>query len=175
MMKTKKEKVMKLKTFLDTGDFASADVVLTAGADIHEPTGADGVTMAAEYAEAKNHGAIDWLIQKGADATTLCRRGRNAIWHAVKANDASMVRKLLAATKGQGANSQNGDGVSALLFAVRSGNVEIAKMLLDAGASTGQKDRFGGNPRMEVETGSARKNSEMRKLFDLPPLAVDEL
>jgi ankyrin repeat protein len=174
-MRTQKEKIHKLKNFLDAGDFASADVVHAAGVDIHEPSGPDGLTITAEYAEAKNHQAIDWLIQKGADATTVCRRGRNAIWHAVKANDAIMVRKLLSATGNRGANSQNGDGVSALLYAVRSNNVEIAKMLLDAGANPGHKDRFGGNPQMEVQTGTVRKNAEMRKLFNLPPLESGEL
>ena len=72
---------------------------------------------------------------------------------ATSRGDVAAVRSLLK--EGADPNVAQGDGLTALHVAAQEGNLEIARLLLDAGANVEAKTRIGGYTPLHLASGSA--------------------
>jgi ankyrin repeat protein len=64
---------------------------------------------------------------------------------AIKADDGAEARRLLSVDRAS-ADAAEADGTTALHYAVENGDVELARMLLDAGADPAAQNRYGVGP-----------------------------
>jgi uncharacterized protein len=81
--------------------------------------------------------ALLWFVLTGALSV-----GDRALLDAVRGGDLATVRSLLGA--GADPNAASGDGLTPLHIAGQNGSVEIAGLLIDAGANLGATTRLGG-------------------------------
>ena len=77
-----------------------------------------------------------------------------ALLDATKRGDVAAVRSLLA--DGADPNAARGDGLTALHLAAEAGSLEIAKLLIGAGAKVGATTRIGGYMPIHLASGAAR-------------------
>ena len=91
--------------------------------------------------------AVTALLHAGVDASRVA--------DAAMTNDAAAVKTLLM--RGEDVNAAQGDGMTALHWAVRRGNADLVKMLLAAGANVRATTRLGGYTPliMAAQTGHA--------------------
>jgi ankyrin repeat protein len=82
------------------------------------------------------------LILSAALTASIAASGPSDIANAAQSKDAAAVRKLLK--DGADVNAAQGDGMTALHWAALNGDVDMASMLLYAGANVGAKTRIGG-------------------------------
>lgn len=93
---------------------------------------------------------IELLLERGADPTVKDNTKRNALHHCAKGGDAELIGRLLKA--GTPIDEQDGDGNTALSYAVESNNhliesnAEIIKLLLAKGANPRLPDKSGATP-----------------------------
>lgn len=86
--------------------------------------------------------AIRALLKRGADINDKDRYGRNALAYAASGDPKISTMRLLI-EKGANANWANSDGYTLLMNAALLGQAETVTILLDAGADTRLKDRYG--------------------------------
>lgn len=86
-----------------------------------------------------NLGAVETLIEQGADVNVAGNDGSTPLLWAVYQHEFPIVEALLSA--GADVNAMNRYGISPLLQAARSGDAESANALLDAGADPNAYDR----------------------------------
>ena len=77
-----------------------------------------------------------------------------ALLDATKRGDVGAVRSLLA--DGADPNAAQGDGLTALHLAAQAGNIEIAQLLIDAGARVAATTRIGGYMPIHLASGAAQ-------------------
>ena len=77
-----------------------------------------------------------------------------ALLDATKRGDVGAVRSLLA--DGADPNAAQGDGLTALHLAAQAGNIEIAQLLIDAGARVAATTRTGGYMPIHLASGAAQ-------------------
>lgn len=156
------EQHRRLTSSISEHDFEGAathpiDELLAAGLDINSEHGGESrltplhnavmtpfeAKLPKEEASRKRTAAVKYLVTKGADIHKTDRRGRNALWFAIKAQDHATAKHLLDA--GSSPNAHDGNGVSCLNHAVRTEDLEMVQLLLSKGAHKDQPDRFGGS------------------------------
>jgi len=115
------------------GNAAVIEKLLQAGADPNTTT-RDGETPLMTAAKTGRVEAVKTLLVHGADVNAKEQlRGQTALMWAAAENNAAAVTALIEAHAD--VNARTPGGFNALLFAVRAGSQETAKVLLDAGAS----------------------------------------
>jgi ankyrin repeat protein len=95
------------------------------------------------------------LLERGADVNAVTKRGRTALMIAAASDNSAPVVRLLMA---RGANPKAVDAikVTALQQAVRSGDIETLRIMIDAGLGVNDANAFGFTPLMEAAfSGSA--------------------
>lgn len=97
------------------------------------------------------------LLAKGANPRARYNR-QNVLSYAIERNRPELVKALLATKK---VSLQSGLGSGPLLgSAIRNGNIEMVKTLLDAGASPTEPDQYGRTPLQSAY------NDDMKKLLN---------
>ena len=107
-------------------------LLLDAEADPNVAT-TSGVTPLMTAARVGDAGVVRRLLEAGADPTVAeAVRGQTALMWAVAENHTPAAAVLLEV--GGGATTRSANGFTPLLFAAQQGNVEVARLLLAAGA-----------------------------------------
>ena len=107
-------------------------LLLDADADPNVAT-TSGVTPLMTAARVGDPGVVRRLLEAGADPTAAeAVRGQTALMWAVAENHTRAAAVLLEV--GGGATTRSANGFTPLLFAAQQGNVEVARLLLAAGA-----------------------------------------
>jgi ankyrin repeat protein len=141
------------------GNATIIEQLLKAGADPNTRTTADGETVLMTSARAGNVAAVKVLIDHGADVNAKeAYRGQTALMWAAAERHADVVKLLLqrgADWKVQSSFREtkipklstasaispiSRGGLTAFLFAAREGDIETAKVMLDAGVDINQTD-----------------------------------
>ncbi len=112
-----------------TGAREAAVLLLDAGADVNHAEAESGQTALMWAAAAGHADIVDLLLQRGADLHTRTRPGVATLPGTCRVCDWKV---------------SSGD-FTALLFAARSGDIEMAKTLLDAGADPNESTLLQGN------------------------------
>ena len=158
---------------------AKVKLLIASGAKI-EAKDEYGQTALMRAASKGQSDVVSALLESGADVNTTDKKGLNALLYSL--DDQNMAhgeeRKTLPArrqevarrillTKSLNVNAQNADGETALMRAVRLGNVDVIKSLLAKGANVNRTDVFGETP---VTIAYEKGNAEIEKLLPLPSL-----
>ena len=121
------------------------ELLLAAGAD-PSLARSTGVTPLMTAARVGNVEVVRRLLQAGADPrASESRRGQTALMWAIAEDHTASAAVLLET--GGGATTRSTNGFTPLLFAAQQGNVEIARLLLAAGADVHESapDGIGGD------------------------------
>ncbi|CAH0034695.1 unnamed protein product [Clonostachys rhizophaga] len=129
-----------------TGDFALMQSVLDEGASLDADRNRFGRTALVVAIHVGATSSIDWLLKKGAKANARDKTDNKStpLHHATDRNAIAAVELLLK--HGARVGLKNGGGETALHIASWSGAPEIAKMLLESGASIWDQDDEGATP-----------------------------
>jgi len=147
------------------GNAALVEALLNAGADAKALTTADGETVLMTAARAGNEAAVKMLLDRGADVnarenfkgqTALMWAAaerhagvvkllldRGADWRVLSSDHETKMPKLSAASS---VTPMPRGGLSAFHFAAREGDIETARVMLDAGANINHPDIDKGTP-----------------------------
>jgi ankyrin repeat protein len=125
-----------------SGSVAIVKILLAQpGIDIHavDTSGASAV----EYAvKTGNKELVDMLLAAGACADKLWTNGYTRLMFEVKCAKKEGIVDLQEFSKEE-INTQDSDGITALMYAVRAGNYVLVQQLIAAGADVNLKDRKG--------------------------------
>ena len=122
-----------LMTAARTGDVATLDTLIAAGADVNAREGWKGQTALMWAAHENNGPAVGALLAAGAERDARSSAGDfSALLFAVRAGAIDAAGSLLAA--GADVNEILLDGTSALVLAVTNAHYELAALLLARGA-----------------------------------------
>ncbi|MFZ9584293.1 MAG: ankyrin repeat domain-containing protein [Pseudohongiellaceae bacterium] len=162
------------------GSVEAVQVLADAGADLDAEDAYRGAT-ALLFAAEQNHAAVvGWLIDHGAKpnartntGVTESRRGPalptgglSGLMLAARENGIDTVKVLLA--KQALVNQQSAEGHTALLAAIQNANLDIANLLLDAGADVNLMNDRGWNPLyMAVKMRSLEKGTMPNPYVDM--------
>jgi len=162
------------------GSVEAVQVLADAGADLDAEDAYRGAT-ALLFAAEQNHAAVvGWLIDHGANpnartntVVTESRRGPalptgglSGLMLAARENGIDTVKVLLA--KQALVNQQSAEGHTALLAAIQNANLDIANLLLDAGADVNLMNDRGWNPLyMAVKMRSLEKGTMPNPYVDM--------
>jgi ankyrin repeat protein len=162
------------------GSVEAVRVLAEAGADLDAEDAYRGAT-ALLFAAEQNHAAVvGWLIDHGANpnartntVVTESRRGPalptgglTGLMLAARENGIDTVKVLLA--KQALVNQQSAEGHTALLAAIQNANLDIANLLLDAGADVNLLNDRGWNPLyMAVKMRSLEKGTMPNPYVDM--------
>jgi len=141
------------------GNAAIIELLLKAGADPNTRTTPDGETVLMTSARAGNADAVKALLEHGADVNAKeTYRGQTALMWAAAERHADIVKLLLAhgadwkvqssfretkipkLSTASSISPISRGGLTAFLFAAREGDIETAKVMLDAGVDINQTD-----------------------------------
>jgi len=115
-----------------TGDAALIDLLLKAGANANA-AGADGETALMTASRTGNADAVNALLKHGATPNAKERsHDQTALMWAASDGHTAVVRALVAG--GANLNERERAGFTAYLFAVRAGQADTVKLLLELGA-----------------------------------------
>jgi ankyrin repeat protein len=116
-----------------SGDVATLDALIEAGADVNARESWKGQTALMWAAAEDNAGAVEHLLAAGAERDATSAGGEfTALVFAVRAGAIDSSRALLAA--GASIDDTLMDGTGLLVLAVTNAHYELAGVLLDAGA-----------------------------------------
>ena len=123
------------------GDSATALKLISAGADVNavQPDGTSPLHWAVYHVDVALAQA---LLAHGAKADVRNTLGSSPLAEAAKVADPRLVALLLKA--GANADSPNADGETALMLAARTGVVEVARELVQHGASVNARESWRG-------------------------------
>ena len=151
--------------------------LLDLGAD---PTERDGFSSVFQNAVAKYR----MRVEESSRWDARDKFGCTALHSAVDAQDADRVRGLVKEAE---IDATNMNGRTPLHFAVDMGNIEIVRILLEAGANVNAEDKYDNTPLREAiryreldiydliwATGKVRLNARMLKTLELDRLHKDE-
>ena len=115
--------------------------LIAAGADANEgdPLGTTPLMWAARYGDAA---LVERLIDAGANLKAENAFGVTPMSEAALIGSEPVIRELLAA--GVNADSPNPEGETALMLVVRTGQLDAAELLIEAGADVNAKERWAG-------------------------------
>ena len=156
------------------GHVAVIEELVRAGADVDRAAGWVRMTPLMRSAEAGHLEAVRMLLELGADPHLRNSRGETCLIHAAKFDVPDVVRFLLAAGAPVNDVSRAGDdftelerelveGRTALMSAALGGRIEVAKVLLEAGARTDARDESGQTAR---DIAAGRGHSAVVGLLD---------
>jgi ankyrin repeat protein len=148
-----------LETF---SDFALLDLLLNHGANINASDNESGTPLMSAISQ-NNKDLITYLLKKGADINAQDMNGRTALMIAAHnsiqdPNREKLIPSLLA--QGADANGIDAGGRNAVHYAVDNCNIEIAQILLNAGADVNQNADGGFG---EIMSGSPLRGAVSRK------------
>ncbi len=111
------------------------------GADVNaaDPLGTTPLMWAARYGDAA---VVDRLIRAGAKTAAANAFGVTPMSEAALIGSEPVIRKLLSA--GVNPDSPNPEGETALMLVVRTGRLDAAELLIDAGADVNAKESWAG-------------------------------
>jgi uncharacterized protein len=134
--------------------------LIEAGADVNaaDSLGTTPLMWAARYGDAV---LVERLIEAGANAAAENVFGVSPMSEAALIGSAPVLRELLAA--GVSPDSPNPEGETALMLVVRTGQVEAAEVLIEAGADVNAKERWAGQT--ALMWAGAQLQPEMVKLL----------
>ena len=169
-------------------DFGEVDRLLTAGADVNGASPTSGVTALMTATMECNPRLIERLLAAGANVNQRDIHGRTAL-HKVFVHDKSTkqkIRTLKALLKAPGIdlNVSSNVGNSPLDWALDyvNPNIEIAKVLLEAGADVNAPSAYDGSLPLErlisnveylEERGGEQNMKLVRKLKKIAPLLLE--
>jgi ankyrin repeat protein len=131
----------------ESGDHAAAMRLVSAKGVNVNATGADGSTAIMYAAANGDLELVRALIKAGANVKLKNQLGTSALTEAAIIGSAQIIDALISLPpRGAGAdpNFKTPDGETPLMAAARSGKVDAAKALLDAGADINAKETWGG-------------------------------
>ena len=102
--------------------------------DIDLPEPYEGKTPLIQAALENDAGAVQELIDNGAQIDGRSENGRTALMSVAYSGQCDMVKFLIQ--RGASINAQDDDGITALISATFSNQIEVIKTLLEAGADT---------------------------------------
>lgn len=119
-------------------DTEIADLLLQSGADVNKQDNGGYTPLMMGIGEFEDFylPLIELLLKKGADLEIQDSKGFTALMSAVDSYKPSLPLVTLLLDYKQDLNLRNAEGKTALLLAVENGYVEIARLLLEAGASS---------------------------------------
>lgn len=124
------------------GDYVdSARALIKAGADVNPRETEEGYTPLAWAAHKGALGAVNVLLEAGADHAAVTLMGRAALHEAVSASKIDVARALIKA--GADLNARDNDGFTPLMIAGQQGDLDMVEILLDAGADRTVTDNRG--------------------------------
>ncbi|TQV96575.1 hypothetical protein V2A60_003037 [Cordyceps javanica] len=134
----------------ELGHSASVRLLLDNGAQVSSKD-VEGVTALSFAAQHGNADVIEMLLEKGAEVNSRDNKGRTALSWAAKGEQQrsrSDTRKSFELLFNNGAKVDiwDYDGLTPLSYAVKSGDLEIAELLLRWGADPHRSDKFGKSP-----------------------------
>ncbi len=110
---------------------------------------------------------VAFLLEQGADPNYVDKRGESVLHTAASSGSAAVVSALVGAEADVEARA--GGGLTPLMDAVRMGNLDAAKSLLEAGADQYAKNDSGWEAGHFAQHSG---NAEMMKLLDVEPLPM---
>ncbi len=130
------------------------------GAEVNaaDPLGTTPLMWAARYGDAV---VVERLLEAGAEAAAENAFGVTPMSEAALIGSEPVIRELLAA--GMAPDSPNPEGETALMLVVRTGRVDAAKLLIDAGADVNAKEHWAGQT--ALMWAGAQLQPEMVKLL----------
>ncbi|MDE0200553.1 MAG: ankyrin repeat domain-containing protein [Caldilineaceae bacterium] len=151
-----------LFTAIEKGDVETVRLLVEAGADVNAAEGFGGNTPLHEAVEEGNAEIVQILVDAGADIEAEGFMDQTPLSLAAEEGASEIMQILL----GQGADNgtQEGEdkqapaiGSEALFTAIEKGDVEMVRILVEAGADINAADGFGGNTPLHeaVEQGDA--------------------
>lgn len=114
------------------------DLLLAKGADVNLQDAA-GKTVLMKAVLLDLPSVFSKMLQKSADASLVDIDGNVALSYAAEVGDVECVKSLVK-KKSVHPDHQNLQGLTPLLLAAREGHLEVAKILVDAGASLSKRD-----------------------------------
>jgi hypothetical protein len=133
--------------------YGHADVVgllIERGADVNAIDNNE-LTALQNAAREGHEEVVRVLLSRGADSNRKGFDGSTALIRASRGGHLGVVRQLLQHMVGRGLDEGNDNGFTALWWACFNGHVEIARILLLAGADATITDRDGRTPRRAAE------------------------
>ena len=119
---------------------AAIQTMVRLGLDINLPDPVEGQTPLIQAALENDTGAVQELINNGAEIDGKSPNGETALTSAAYYGNCNMVKFLLQL--GASINAQDDNGITALIWATSSNQIDIIKMLLASGADI---ERAGSN------------------------------
>jgi ankyrin repeat protein len=136
------------------GNKAIVEFLVRNGANVnHQTSTSVGGTVLCFAAGGNNPAVVDYLIAKGADVNGKSRNGMTPLIYACAHNNTNLASLLIS--KGADVNlpgqlNDQGHSWTPLMTAANSGDVEIIKLLLNAGARLEQTNNNGDTALMEA-------------------------
>ena len=123
------------------GNGQEAVRLIAEGADVNaaDPLGTTPLMWAARYGDAA---VVDRLIRAGAKVAAENVFGVTPMSEAALIGSEPVIRELFSA--GVNPDSPNPEGETALMLVVRTGQLDAAELLIDAGADVNAKERWAG-------------------------------
>jgi len=130
-----------LEQLLEVKDFAGAEALLKAGADVDQKS-ADGTSALHWAVYHGNAVLVKALLRAEANPATQNDYGSSPMMEAATVGNTELIKLLLDA--GADVESANPEGQTALMAVARTGNLEAAELLLKAGADVNAAEQWGG-------------------------------
>ena len=109
-----------------------------------------GATPLIYAANAGSQESVRILLNHGARTNTRMRDGATPLFYGVKSNDPQLTNLLVAASSPAIINARQNNGDTALMRAVRLGNLNVIDRLLDGNPALEVKDGFGNTALMNA-------------------------
>jgi cytohesin len=120
-----------------------------------DATDNQGETALHRAARGGNKEVVPLLLRKGLQAGSTNREGGTPLMLACEEGHRQVVQMLLEATQGEGVDEQDLDGMTALHYAAKGGDKDVAAFLLSKGAQANTRDEAGSTALMVAcETGN---------------------
>ena len=110
----------------------SIETLIKHQADVNLPENGDGWTPFLMSADWNSKALLRIMIKNGANIAARLKDGRSALMLMARQDDLEPISLILQKSE---INQTNNSGETALFIAARKGNIDVIRMLLDAGAS----------------------------------------